>query len=311
MAHLHTNVPDPSGYSQNYYPLGNLPSTNNGSNILRPDASGASRHNSTEAFVNNEPYSYSADEGRLNHDASRLTESDPAAQYPYDKSTQNVYTNELVSNPISERKKFSVRDWQWEFSAAAFSLGCFAAVVGVLITYDTKSLSTWNFAFGITLNTLIATISTLSRTSLLVPVASCLSQLKWIHIVTASRSLNEIQIFDDASRGPWGSLELIWRLHIKTKLATWGAVITILALAMDPFAQQLLSYPSRPIYSDAATFYASQVYDSSPGDKRVTRGPRNQGKPIICWCRDIVLIRHQIRQWALGCKAQSLMASLT
>ena len=113
------------------------------------------------------------------------------------------------------------------------------------------------------LNTLVAILSTLARTALLVPVASCISQLKWIYLVSASRSLRSVQVFDDASRGPWGSMELIWKLNFRSKLASWGSVITILTLMMGPFSQQLLLYPSRPQYSPTgATFHASQVYNS-------------------------------------------------
>jgi hypothetical protein len=152
--------------------------------------------------------------------------------------------------------------------SSCFQPICFVAVVGVLISFDGKSLSTWDFVFNININTIIAVLSALSRTALLMPVASCISQLKWIHIIGASRRLYDIQMFDDASRGPWGSVVLIWNLHIKTKLATWGSFITILTLAMGPFAQQLLSYSVRPVFSDGATFRRSQVYDSSYGTCR-------------------------------------------
>lgn len=237
MAHSHYNTPDPSGFNQEYQLLNHPPLSNNHSATDPSHASGVDMGN--EQHIGKEP-----------------------------ESTSNLYTKEILSDSHNERKKFNVRDWQWELSAAAFSLACFAAVVGVLIAFDKTTLSRWSFAVGITPNTVVATLSTFSRTALLVPVASCLSQLKWIHIVTASRSLNEIQIFDDASRGPWGSLEFVFRMHIKTKLASWGAFITILTLAMGPFAQQLISFPLREVYSDGGAFYKSQVYDIGPDPNR-------------------------------------------
>ena len=59
-----------------------------------------------------------------------------------------------------------------------------------------------------------------------------------------------------------GALTLVWKLNAKAKLAAWGAVITVLTLAMDPFAQQLLAYPARNVYSQGATFPAADVLDT-------------------------------------------------
>lgn len=204
--------------------------------------------------------------------APSLTNSPTGARHSPDLSIRNLHPNRLVTTPIKKRSDLSLRDWVWEIGASIFSLGCFAAVVGVLVANEDKSLSSWTFVFGTSLNTLIATLSTLSRAALMVPVASCISQLKWIHLIGASRPLKDAQVFEDASRGPWGSLELMWKLHIRTKLATWGSVITILTLAMGPFAQQLLSYPTRTVVSGGATFYTSHVYDSAYGQQRGTRG---------------------------------------
>lgn len=173
-------------------------------------------------------------------------------------------------------KMFHLRDWVWEIAAAVFSLTCVVAIIVVLRTHQEKSLASWHFVYDITLNTLVALLSTLSRTALIVPVASCISQLKWIHLVSSPHPLRELQIFDDASRGPWGSLELIWRLHFRTKLATWGALITIVSLTMGPLSQQLLSYPSRLAFEESgATFYRAQNYDS--GAMRGALVGTNQG----------------------------------
>lgn len=163
------------------------------------------------------------------------------------------------------RNNFHLRDWKWEFAAAAFSFGCSASIVGVLFAFWDKSLLSWQFMFNITLNTLLAILSTLSRTALLVPIASCISQLKWIHFVGSPHKLRELQLFDDASRGPWGSWTLIRGLHFNAKLATWGSFITINSLAMGPFTQQLLSYPSRLHDSSGAYLWASVKYGSDRG----------------------------------------------
>ncbi|KAF2133159.1 hypothetical protein P153DRAFT_353569 [Dothidotthia symphoricarpi CBS 119687] len=254
-------------HNHEYLPMGTLPQTN------RSNQSHNFRNNdpSTEVLMNDHSALY-PEEGRpdLNrdHSGTDFTEAEELAKYPISTTVPRQYSSGHLSDPPKNHKVFDFRDWQWEFAAAALSLACFAAVVVVLISYQHKSLASWNFVYDITLNTLIAVLSTLSRTALLVPIASCISQLKWIHLVGAPRSLREAQVFDDASRGPWGSLVLIWSLNFKTKLASWGSIITVLTLTMGPFAQQLLSYPSRAHVSTGATFSTSQIYDS--GTSRAT-----------------------------------------
>jgi hypothetical protein len=201
---------------------------------------------------------------------------------PSDANFTEVQNISELQNTPRKRSAIMLGDWIWEFSAAVFSIGCLTAAIIVLTIYDNKSLTSWNFVFDANPNTVIAILSTLSRTALLVPVASCISQLKWIHLAISPRQLRDVQTYEDASRGPWGALGLIWKLNIRSKLATWGSFITILTLAMGPFAQQLISYPNRLIYAPQATFYAAQVYDS--GTSRGLTATWSRGiKKLFSW----------------------------
>lgn len=47
---------------------------------------------------------------------------------------------------------------------------------------------------------------------------------------------------DLASRGPWGAVRLLWTLRDRHWVATVGALVTVAALAIDPFAQLLIRY---------------------------------------------------------------------
>ena len=82
--------------------------------------------------------------------------------------------------------------------------------------------------------------------------AACLSQLKWTHFESKPRKLRDLETFDDASRGPWGSLRLLFaRGTGSLNSAVWlGCLITILVLAMETFGQQLLSFPERRVSVD-------------------------------------------------------------
>ncbi|KAF2117170.1 hypothetical protein BDV96DRAFT_598102 [Lophiotrema nucula] len=52
-----------------------------------------------------------------------------------------------------------------------------------------------------------------------------------------------MQVFDDASRGPWGGLVFLRKAKVTVGIV--GTIITMLALAFEPFAQQIMEFPSR------------------------------------------------------------------
>jgi uncharacterized protein DUF3176 len=130
--------------------------------------------------------------------------------------------------------------WMWELFAAIFSISCMAAVATILATIQDKPLSHWRFP--IQPNSMVSVFSTLSNSALLFVVAKGLSQLKWIYFQKKRHRLFDLQVFDDASRGPLGSLRLLWMLKLQSTLASVGAIVAIVSLAMDPFTQQVLSY---------------------------------------------------------------------
>lgn len=131
--------------------------------------------------------------------------------------------------------------WWWEAGGVALSVIFTCLIAAILISTDDKSLASWSLS--IQPNSLIAVFSTLAKTALLVPVTECISQLKWNHFENPKR-LSQLQVFDDASRGPWGALILLLKARM-TSMASLGALITIIALAFEPFAQQVVEFPSR------------------------------------------------------------------
>lgn len=84
-------------------------------------------------------------------------------------------------------------------------------------------------------------------------MGECIAQLRWVSFRKLSQPLSHVQLYDSASRGPWGSLSILIKDKFRS-LVTLGAFIVLLALAFDPFAQQLISYPVQPTlsYSTAA-----------------------------------------------------------
>jgi hypothetical protein len=187
-------------------------------------------------------------------------------QYP--SGNQSKYMKTRSSLP---KANFRQRWSQWIFNAWIFELLsllvsaiCLLGIMLTLSLHIDHPLPRW--PFSITINALISTLATISKSALLVSVTAAISQRKWTRLLSGDNYLYDLEIYDEASRGPWGSVSLLlssgWRylcqhlfLHylswslsriIYSDLASLGALITILSLAMDPFMQQITSFENVP-----------------------------------------------------------------
>jgi hypothetical protein len=140
----------------------------------------------------------------------------------------------------STSKNFLKR-WLLEIISWLLSAACMAGIIVVLVVYKDKSIPNW--PLGLTLNAYISVLSKIATAALLLPVSEALGQLKWSWFnKDKSTKLWDFEIFDNASRGPWGSLHLLMLTKGRT-LAALGAIVTIFALATDQFFQQVVEYP--------------------------------------------------------------------
>ncbi|KAF2687936.1 hypothetical protein K458DRAFT_485104 [Lentithecium fluviatile CBS 122367] len=147
--------------------------------------------------------------------------------------------------------------WWWELLSCLVSISCSAAIVGVLLYYDGKKQPKYVVP-GITLNAYIAVFAAVAKAALILPVSETIGQLKWVWFRKGA-SLWDFYTFDGASRGPWGALMLLCRTKCR-HLVSLGAAITVLALAFEPFFQQIASFPSRDIKSDIGTVSIAKQY---------------------------------------------------
>jgi hypothetical protein len=134
--------------------------------------------------------------------------------------------------------------WFYEILATIFSIGCFVAIVAILMVYDGKPTPT--FTYSLTLNTLISILATASKASLLFMIGECTGQLKWLWFYNGEekRRLDGMQLFDSASRGPLGALWVLFR-HKGRSLVSLGALVMVLSTPYNAFVQQILTYPIR------------------------------------------------------------------
>lgn len=86
------------------------------------------------------------------------------------------------------------------------------------------------------LNSILSISATVSKSSLLMANAAAMSQLKWIRLGSRSKRhrLYDIQLYDDASRGPWGSLMLL----MSNKKLSVSAMRFLRCAAYFPFSYQ-------------------------------------------------------------------------
>lgn len=163
------------------------------------------------------------------------TEKCPAETDIMTVDTQDLQTKTRIKRPRFDRSG----SWVWE-------IGCVTlAVVGLvlLITFIVKINGTpyANWRYTASPNTVVSIIVTITKAALLAPVSSCLGQLNW-NLFQKQAPLYHMHAIDQASRGPQGSLEMLLRgiCGSKTGSLTYvGASLTVLALAVDPFAQQI------------------------------------------------------------------------
>ena len=131
----------------------------------------------------------------------------------HEKATASVREREVGNIEISPSasskspRRSSDESWLLEIVCTLTSACALAAIVGVLFHYDGHALPKW--PKEITLNTLIALLTAITNASIVAPLSGGLSQLKWMHFKGKRQPLTDIEVFDDASRGVYGSIKLL------------------------------------------------------------------------------------------------------
>lgn len=134
----------------------------------------------------------------------------------YSPLTSVVYSPPYVPQDPKARTKWrwKLRNvasnfWLWEFSACLLSIGIATVIFWQLKILHGKPTYYWGHKWSPTSSLALAV--TIAKAAMMVPVASALGQLKW-HWYQKLRKLDELEHFDEASRGILGSLRLLWKL---------------------------------------------------------------------------------------------------
>lgn len=216
-------------------------------------------------------------------------------------SENDNLTTQRNSRKTTRRCTQSTIDVIWlpEFTSFLLAVIAFLAIIILLAVRKDKPLPNWPSLIGI--NSLVAILSSILRVALLFPVAECISELKWIWFANP-QPVSDFDRFDSASRGPWGALKLLFK-RPGNILSTLGVSITILALAVGPFAQQILQFrgcliPFEGSFATVArtnnyTVFALQMAAGDPSiDGKMTAAlyqgvlnpPSNASAPMSTYC---------------------------
>lgn len=191
------------------------------------------------------------------HSVSTPFLSTPAS-HPMDDSNSTIGSNRsshsgLISSPSgplpqqsdqeggikhrSAERPTVLQSWKWEFGSAILLLVSVAAIPATLYPYDGKPSPQW--PYSISINALLSIYSMILKACLGFLVTSCIGQLQWSWY-TGARPLRDIVLFHEAAHGILGSMKWLWVNHLRQPLTALGALITFVALAIDPFTQQLV-----------------------------------------------------------------------
>lgn len=133
-----------------------------------------------------------------------------------------------------------LKRWSLEILSWCVSALCMAGIVAIYVHLKDESISAPRANLLLTAANVLGKVAS---AALIVPTSEALGQLKW-NWFHDSRAMWDFEIFDKASRGPWGAVMLLFRTRGRS-LAALGALLIVLLLAIDTFFQQLTELPTR------------------------------------------------------------------
>lgn len=100
--------------------------------------------------------------------------------------------------------------WGKEIAACCLSVVTFGATIGIFAYFDGKPVP--DIGHGLTLNGLIAVLTTITKPSIARCLSAPIGQLKWNWFAQNRRPLNDLSVFDRASRSVEGASQLLQKL---------------------------------------------------------------------------------------------------
>jgi hypothetical protein len=151
------------------------------------------------------------------HVSSRqVTPSRSPVKDSYRPKEGSIHGTQEINQPCTlQRKTLVFGWWKYELLASAISIGSLVALVIFVSYYDGRPLQDIDLPKSLQLSTIVAALSTMMRVALSMPITSALSQDAWLWFSDSKQRssrysrLIDLNLTDDASRGPWGSLKFL------------------------------------------------------------------------------------------------------
>ena len=127
-------------------------------------------------------------------------------------SSEKSSTGSNSSSRSRRKRRFeqwAVDNWVWEYACWCFSTIFLLGVALTLFLHENQPLPNW--PLSISINALISLLSTVSTSALLVVVTTVVGQGRWTDFATTEHRLSDLEVYDEASRGPLGSLNLLFK----------------------------------------------------------------------------------------------------
>lgn len=155
------------------------------------------------------------------------------------QSHQTIAQNNLSSAKSLHAPPSVWKQWWGEVLCCFLMMGMLGAMVGILYHSKDKPLPDWPYRTSA--NTVISILSAVLKACAAFVLAEGISDSKW-KWYQANRSLHDLVVFDNASRGPWGCFTLLMAPRGLHPIPSLGAALVVLTLVLDPFTQQLIHY---------------------------------------------------------------------
>ncbi|MCJ1474248.1 hypothetical protein MMC13_002906 [Lambiella insularis] len=142
---------------------------------------------------------------------------------------------------LEKLSEWNSDEWIIEWIALFGSFVALGAIV-IFLYHFNEHVSSTRF-LDLHINSWVSGLSTVSKTLLLFSVGSAIGQQKWLWF-RRERALTALDEFDAATRDPKGAIKLLYNYNFSS-LASLGALLALLALAMDFSIQNAVSLEVR------------------------------------------------------------------
>ena len=139
----------------------------------------------------------------------------------YDPASDTLFAEKKPSQPrLGFYARVFTNGWGWEFLTWLLAAMSLLALLAIFAHFHDKPLSQWHSRLAP--NTIVSILSQVGQTAVLVSVTSSICQSMWLWLgkenhatdlrgsAGAKSRLSDMQVYDDGSRGPLGSLLLLW-----------------------------------------------------------------------------------------------------